>query len=193
MSFHKSELAQRLAVVTAGDTIRGLAFNALLRVVRERLGEGPATGLRAPYFQRVPVDFFPYPARDFLQMLFTAADLLEPAYGSPEAALRAVGRATTDSFFQTGVGRTLSALIGRDVARLFSSAATAYATVVTHGTREVTPLGERRLRLVFKGDMQPVPYHEGMLAAGLGVIGVQGSVRGRAIGYNSGEYLVEWS
>jgi uncharacterized protein (TIGR02265 family) len=193
MAANQNELAQRLSVVTPQDTIRGLGFRATLQLVRERLGQGAAEELRRERMERPPVDFFPYPASQFLELLYAAADLLEPVYGSSDAALRAMGETTTANFFASTVGKTLALMIGRDVHRLFSNASTAYGSVVNYGTRECTRLGDHKLRLSFTGDMQPVPYHEGMLGEGLRVVGARGTVHGTALGLTSAEYLVEWA
>lgn len=193
MASNKHELAQRLAVVTPQDTIRGLSFSAIHQLVEECMGREAAEKLQRRHLERAPVDFFPYPARTFLTLLYDAADVLEPFYGSADAALHALGAATTMHFFQSTVGRTLARIIGKDAHRLYSNASTAYASVVSYGSRQVTRLGDTKVRLLFKGDMQPVQYHEGLLGAGLHVVGAQGTVHGTALGFTMAEYIVEWA
>lgn len=181
-----------LAAETA--TIRGLIFNAVFKLVATHRGEAVATELRTSVAPRKPlVDFFSYPARDFIQVLYKASELLAPVYGSPEAAMKACGAASISGFFQTSVGKTLVTLIGhKDPKRLFSSTPTAYSTAVNYGKREYTALGDRRVRLYFKGDMQPVEYHQGLLMEALKVVGVEGRVDVRKVGLDEAEYLIEW-
>lgn len=192
MATNKNELAQRLSAVAPQDTIRGLGFRTILQLVRERLGQRAAEELQRQRLDRPPVDFFPYPASQFLELLYAASDRLEHVYGSTDAAFRAMGAATTTNFFDSTVGKTLALMIGRDAHRLFSSAASAYGSIVSYGTRECTRLGDHKVRLVFKGDMQPVPYHEGTLGECLNVVGARGTVQGTALGLTEAEYLVEW-
>jgi uncharacterized protein (TIGR02265 family) len=194
MASTAQELTRRLEMTTPTDTIRGLAFNAILKLVQERLGPDVAQELLRPLFRRPPLDFLAYPARDFLRLLYAAAEVLEPCYGSAEAALRGIGRETVRGFLGSGVGRTLLSITGlKDTRRIFSNAPTAYATVVSYGSRQLTELGPQRLRLTFEGDMQPVPYHEGILDGALAAIGASGTVRGTPLGEMSAEYVVEWA
>ncbi len=188
------ELTRRLEMTTPTDTIRGLAFNAIFTLVQERLGPDAAQQLRRPLFRRPPVDFLAYPAQDFLRLLYAAAERLEPCYGSLEAALRGIGRETVNNFLGSGVGRTLLSITGlKDVRRVFSNAPVAYSTMVSYGSRQLTQLGPQRMRITFEGDMQPVPYHEGILDGALAATGASGTVRGRPLGDHSAEYFIEWA
>lgn len=176
-----------------GATVRGLIFNAVFKLVAQHEGEPAATNLRSAIAKKPLVDFFSYPVRDFLQILYGAAEKLEPRYGSVEAAIRACGAAAISGFFQSGVGKTLTHIIGQgDPKRLFSSAPTAYATAVSYGQREYTALGERRVRLYFRGDMQPVEFHQGLLEEALRAVGCQGRVEVRKLGLEEAEYIIEW-
>ncbi|HEX8822719.1 MAG TPA: DUF2378 family protein, partial [Archangium sp.] len=174
-------------------TVRGLIFNAVFTLVAQHQGEKAATELRATIAKKPLVDFFSYPLRDFLQVLYAAADSLAPRYGSPEAAIRACGAAAIGGFFQSSVGKTLTNIIGqKDPKRLFSSSPTAYATAVNYGQREYTALGERRVRLHFRGDLQPVEFHQGLLEEALRSVGHQGRVEARKLAIDEAEYFIEW-
>lgn len=187
------EREQRMGLAPEGATVRGLIFNAVFKLVGKHKGEAVATELRSRIAKKALVDFFSYPARDFIEVLYRGAELLAPEYGSVEAALRACGAVSISGFFQTSVGRTLTSLIGhKDPKRLFSSSPTAYSTAVSYGRREFTALGERRVRLHFRGDMLPVMYHEGLLMEALRAVGCEGRVSSRSLGLDEAEYIIEW-
>ncbi|ATB40986.1 hypothetical protein CYFUS_006448 [Cystobacter fuscus] len=192
-SLNSQECTQRMGLAPETATVRGLIFNAVFKLVEQHRGAVAATELRARIAKKPLVDFFSYPARDFLQVLFSAGELLAPHYGSAEAAIRACGAAAVGGFFQSGVGRTLTTIIGQgDPKRLFSSAPTAYSTAVSYGQRKFSVLGERRVSLHFKGDMQPVEFHQGLLEAALQGVGCPGQVQVRRIGLEEAEYIIEW-
>src|SRR5687767_12522358 len=107
----KNEMEQRIAVARPADTVRGLIFNSVLNLSERQLGLEAAAKLREPIFKRSPVDFFSYPAVDFLRLLYAASDALAPRYGGHEEAVRACGAAAVTGFFQSTVGQTLTRLI----------------------------------------------------------------------------------
>jgi uncharacterized protein (TIGR02265 family) len=183
----------RLGVTPEEATVRGLIFNAVFKLVASHQGETAAVELRTTIAKKPLVDFFSYPAKDFLKILYGAAERLAPRYGSVEAAIQACGAAAVGGFFQSQVGRTLTNIIGRgNPKRLFSSAPTAYATTVSYGQRTCTPMGERGVRLHFRGDMQPVEFHQGLLAEALRAVGCQGRVEVRKVSLDEAEYLIQW-
>ncbi len=187
------ELEQRIGVAPESATVRGLIFNSVFKLVTQNLGEHTATELRATIAKKPLVDFFSYPARDFLKVLYGAGELLAPKYGSVPAAIKACGAAAIGGFFQSSVGKTLTHIIGNgDPKRLFSSSPTAYATAVSYGQREYTALTERRVRLHFRGDMQPVEFHQGLLEEALRSTGHPGRVEARKLGLDEAEYIIEW-
>jgi uncharacterized protein (TIGR02265 family) len=127
-------------------------------------------------------------------MLYTAVDVLEPLYPSLEDAFRACGASTVTGFFRSYVGNTLMKLVGLgDPKRVFSSVDTIYSTLVSYGARSFEDLGENRIRLHYRGDMQPIYFHEGALTQALLVLRGNGKVTGRAVALDYGEYLLEWS
>src|SRR5690349_12659520 len=112
-SLNSQECTQRMGLAPETATVRGLIFNAVFKLVEQHRGAAAAAELRAKIAKKPLVDFFSYPARDFLQVLFEAGELLAPQYGSPQAAIRACGAAAVGGFFQSGVGRTLTTIIGQ--------------------------------------------------------------------------------
>ncbi|MET0401894.1 MAG: TIGR02265 family protein [Cystobacter sp.] len=192
-SLNTQEYTQRVGLAPDNATVRGLIFNAVFKLVEQKLGEASATELRAQIAKKPLVDFFSYPARDFLKVLFDAGERLAPLYGSSQAAIRACGAAAVGGFFLSGVGRTLTTIIGMgEPKKLFANAPTAYSTAVSYGQRKFNVLGERRVSLHFKGDMQPVEFHQGMFEAALEGVGCPGKVDVRRIGLDEAEYLIEW-
>lgn len=193
MPSDKNELAQRLALVQPGYTVRGLIFNALLGLVSEQAGKAATEKLARHLRLTRMQDFFSYPAVDFLRLLYYASDVLEPRLGSVEDAMRACGGSAAHVFFGSSVGSALAAIIGRsDPKRALSTVPICYSTVMNHGTHECEPLEGQRVRLIFRGNMQPVVYHEGTLGAVMRAMGWKGTVTGTAHSLDSTEYLIEW-
>ncbi|MDC0709840.1 DUF2378 family protein [Stigmatella sp. ncwal1] len=190
-----SEFTQRLALVQPTHMVRGLAFNAILALVAERLGDEASEALAKQVGLPRCVDFFSYPASDFLRLLYATAELLAPQLGTQEAVWQVCGAACLENFFyMSTVGRALSKIMGRnDPRRAFTYTPIAYSTVVNYGSREYKEMGLHRLRLVFKGDVQPTAFHEGTLQAALQVVGVQGTVTSTRLALDHTEFLLEWT
>jgi uncharacterized protein (TIGR02265 family) len=188
------ECRERKVFAPEGTTVRGLIFNAVLGLVGRHLGEAVSVELRERISKKSYIDFFPYPAADFLQLLYSAAELLAPKHGgSLDEAIRACGGAAVSGFFQSAVGRTLTHLIGRgDPKRLFSNAPTAYATTVGYGQRTYVKLSEKAVKLHFVGDMQPVHFHKGVLEEALAAVGCKGRVTAKPFSMDEAEYTIEW-
>lgn len=193
MPADRNDLQARLVLTKPSDTVRGFIFSAVLKLVESHLGKGVSDKLRQHVAKGMIIDFLAYPATAFLKVLYDAVDLLEPVYGSPEAALRACGASTVSGFFDSAVGQTLLKLVStRDPRKAFSQLPTAYSTLVSYGQRFTTVLGDKKVKITFKDDMQPFQFHEGALAAALKSIHLKGTVKGTAITRNYSEYLLEW-
>lgn len=194
MPVDATELDRRLELVRPVHTVRGLAFNAILALVAQQAGQAASERLAQDLGLKRIIDFFSYPASDFTRLLFRSAQLLAPHVGSEEQGLRACGSACLEHFFYSStVGRALAKIMGkRDPARAFSNTNITYATLVNYGTHECEAAGPRQLRLVFRGDMQPVAFHEGTLAAALAVTGAVGTVKSTAHSLDHSEYLISW-
>lgn len=195
MPSDKDDLARRIALCKPGDTVRGFIFKSLYTLVEKRVGMTGVDRLSMQLrLQKPPVDFFSYPAEDFLRLLYAAADVLEPHYPSVEEALRACGGATVTGFFNSYVGNTLMRLVGLgDPKRVFSSVDTIYSTLVSYGRRSCEDLGPTSLRLHYRGDMQPILFHEGALREALQVLRGNGTAVGTAVALDYGQYVLEWT
>lgn len=195
MPSDKSELAQRIALTRPEHTVRGFIFNSILVLVARQAGSEAMAGLQELVKMKRPIDFFSYPAADFLRLLYGAVDVLEPYYGSVDDTFRACGAATVSGFFESHVGNTLTKLVGRgDPKRAFASTSTVYQTLVSYGSHDCEPMDGRRVRIVFRGDMQPMRFHEGSLRAALVAVGggTQSVVEGTARALDHSEFLLQW-
>ena len=67
-----------------------------------------------------------------------------------------------------------------------------FVDAVSYGQREYSALGERRVRLHFRGDMQPVEFHQGLLEEALRAVGCPGRVEVRKLSLEEAEYTIEW-
>ncbi|HEX8820128.1 MAG TPA: DUF2378 family protein [Archangium sp.] len=195
MPSDKNDLAQRIAICKPEDTVRGFIFKSVYGLVEKRAGSaGVDRMLQQLRVNKMPVDFFSYPAADFLRLLYMAADVLEPQFPTVEDAIRACGAATVTGFFNSYVGHTLVKLIGmNDPKRLFSSVQTVYSTLVSYGNRSYQDLGPGRFRLDYAGDMQPVYFHEGALTEAVRVMRGNGQVKGTALAVNHAQYVAEYT
>lgn len=191
-----ADLERRLALSKPEDRVRGMMFNELLALVGRKLGPEVAVKASAvlPPGERYR-DLLSYPISDFLKLMYCAADLLEPQYGSAEAAIRACGAATVEAFSRTTAGELFFKVLAlAGPSQLLKNAGTGYRSVVTYGTREFTPTGDASGELRMKDDMQPPAYHEGVLLSVLGAVGFDATVTTRSNGaLNDTTYVVSWT
>jgi uncharacterized protein (TIGR02265 family) len=160
-------LEQLLALATPLDTCRGMFFNGLFDAVESFGGEEVRNRCFVTAGEKRFVDFFSYPAGDFLKALFLAAELLGPKLGGAEAVMHQLGRQATEDFFRSTVGRTIMVLAGTDPHRLLASFPSAYRASLSYGDRSVERLGDTRARVMTRRDFLPVAYNEGILTAAL--------------------------
>lgn len=161
------DLEQLLALVTPMDTCRGMFFNGLLDAVESLGGEELRRRCFVAAGEKRFIDFFGYPAGDFMKALFLAAEVLGPKLGGAEAVMRQLGRRGTEDFFRSTVGRTMMALAGTDPPRLLASFPSAYRASLSYGERSIERLGERQARLKARRDFLPAAYNEGVLRAAM--------------------------
>jgi uncharacterized protein (TIGR02265 family) len=197
MPSDKSELAQRIAICKPEDTVRGFIFKSVYELVDRRAGSaGLDRMMQQLRVGKMPVDFFSYPAADFLRLLYAATDVLEPHYPSAVDTFRACGASTVTGFFNSYVGNTLMKLIGTgDPKRALSTVGSVYSTLVSYGERDFQELGEKQGVITFRKDMQPVAFHEGSLTEVLRVLcgNNRGTVTGTALALDHARYVLEWS
>lgn len=193
MPANKTELAQRMALIKSRDSVRGMFFNVLFDLIGEHHGEEGVRRLKTGNLAANLSDLASYPAADFLALLYSTADELEPTLGDERKVFHACGSASVRKFASTGAGGLFFNVLGRgDPKKLFAGGAKGYATAVNFGSREFIPLGERQGKMIIKGDMQPPAFHEGVLSEALETMGFEGTVASRAIALDHVECLISW-
>jgi uncharacterized protein (TIGR02265 family) len=192
MPADRRDLEARLAATTEADTSRGLNFNRLFELVRERAGEDAARACD-PSRKGSRVDFFSYPVSDYLRIAWDAADRLEAKFGSIDAFWEELGRRTVNGFLSSALGRTIYALAGRDPRRFVSAGPAGYRSAVSYGERTVEFRGERRAHLVFRRDFMVPAFHRAVMLAALEASDAKSPrVEARAISLLDSEYDLAW-
>ncbi|WP_224240144.1 TIGR02265 family protein [Hyalangium gracile] len=193
MPANKADLLARLTAVHPGDNALGLFFTTVFHLVEQQAGPAALTKLRTGELAKDYSELRMYPVKDFLHLLFSVADLLEPRLGSPEAVFRACGE-TSVTRYNSGPGRFLFNVLARgDPHKLFSMAQVGYNTAVTYGRREYQVISPKSGVLRANGDMIPPAYHEGILIGSLKLLNVQGRARARVQGIDRVEYDITWN
>lgn len=189
----EQELVWRLSQAGPEDTARGVFFNGTLGAVR-RLGDAEAVQccLLAANEERF-VDFFHYPVRSLLRMLYFAAGSLGPVLGGVEAVLRDLGRQIITTYLASPVGRATAVLAHGAPRRMMESAPDIYRQMLGFGEVSVTFTGPSCGRLTLRGDFLPAACHEGALEHLLSSMGGQGAkVERRWVDGLDGEYAFSW-
>jgi len=193
MPANKADLSARLIATNPGDSALGLFFTTVFNLVEQKAGAAALRTLRAGELAKEYSEIRMYPARDFLRLLYSAADLLEGQFGSPDAVFRACGE-TSITRYNSGPGRFLFGVLARgDPHKLFAAAQLGYSAAVTYGRREYKATSFKSGLLRAQGDMMPPSYHEGVLTGSLTLLKLEGRVRGRAQGIDRVEYDITWN
>jgi uncharacterized protein (TIGR02265 family) len=193
MLMDAAELERRLAAATDADTTRGLNFNRLFDLVRERAGAEEARRCD-PRGKGSRFDLFAYPVREYLAAAWAAGELLAPGLGGVEAFWDSLGRRSVTGFLASAVGRAIFAVAGRDPRRLLTAAPVGYRAAASYGERSVEWLGEKRARLVVRRDFLPAAFHRGVILAALEPSDARDPVvTVREIGPLDADYEIAWS
>src|SRR5512141_3401493 len=192
MPADRRDLERRVAATTDADTSRGLNFNRLFDLVREKLGDEAARACD-PHKKGSRTDFFSYPVAEYLRIAWDAADRLEPELGGVDRVFEELGRRTVTGFLGSVLGRTIYALAGRDPRRFVSAGPAGYRSAVSYGDRSVEWLGERKARLVFRRDFMVPAFHRAVMLAALEASDAKSPrVEGRATSLLDSEYDLSW-
>jgi len=192
MPSNKTELAARIAAMQPGDSVRGLFFKSVLGLVQQRAGLAALDAVREGALAAAYSDLLTYPARDFVTLLYRAADALEPLLGPEDAVFHACGERDVERF-SSGPGMLIFGIISRgDPQKLFAGAKMGYSAAVSYGSREYVPTGPRSGTLHMRRDMLPPAYHEGILTGALKVLGLRGTARATPRGIDSADYAIQW-
>jgi uncharacterized protein (TIGR02265 family) len=193
MPANKTDLSARLMATHPGDSALGLFFTTVFNLVEQKAGAAALRALRVGELAKDYSEIRMYPARDFLHLLYSAADLLEAQLGSPDAVFRACGEMSINRY-NSGPGRFLFGVLARgDPHKLFSAAQLGYSAAVTYGRREYKATSFKSGVLRSQGDMMPPSFHEGVLTGSLRLLKVDGRARGRAQGIDRVEYDITWN
>lgn len=190
MPADRQDLAARLAAATRDDTVRGVMFNALFDVVRERGSDALARQID-PDGTAKRTEFFSYPVASYLQLAWDGADALarEPF----DDVLYAFGHRGCAGVLGSRLGKTLLAFSSATFEGLLRQTANAYRGAVSYGDRSVEWVAPRHARITFRRDFLVPPFHCGVFAAGAEVIAAQGArVTGTQTGFLEAVYEVAW-
>ncbi len=193
MLANKTDLSARLTVARPGDSVLGLFFTTVFKLIEEKAGPEVLAKLRTGTLSKEYSELRMYPVQEFLEMIFTAADMMEGIFGYRDAFFRACGE-TSMTRYNSGPGRFFFGVIARgDPHKLFSAAQIGYGTAVTYGRREYLATSPKSGVLRVKGDMIPPAYHEGVLQGSLKLLNIEGRARSRPQSVDQAEYDITWN
>ncbi|WP_342378060.1 DUF2378 family protein [Myxococcus stipitatus] len=192
MPSNKAELAARLAATQPGDAVRGLFFKAVFSLIQQKAGLAALEKVRVGELAKDYSDLRTYSVREFLNLLYVAADALEQEMGTEDAVYHACGESNVTRY-STGPGMLIFGIISRgDPQKLFSGAQMGYSAAVTYGTREYVTTGPKSGTLRVRRDMLPPAYHEGILTGALKVLGLKGTAKAHPQGIDRVDYDITW-
>ncbi|HEX5751869.1 MAG TPA: DUF2378 family protein [Archangium sp.] len=190
----EEELRGLLAALPESAAVRGMLFNAVLEVVRQRGGEAAVHQCLGRLGEKQFLDFFSYPSSKYLEVLYAAARL---GGGEPEdfeTALRQLGQQAAENFLVSAAGRTLLVLVQGDPHRLINRLPWAILVGVSGVEVNVKVTGPWSGVLTVKGDFSPRPFVEGGFLATFEAAKVKGAkVRSWRAGPGINEYELSWA
>ncbi|WNG21663.1 TIGR02265 family protein [Cystobacter fuscus] len=191
-----AELGHLLTWLGPEDTLRGMFFRSLQDAMLTLLGEAAMEAcLEEVSGERDFVDFFAYPAVDFLRMVRRAAWLMEERGCEGQETLRMLGHLGTAAFLKSPAGKAMDVLASGTPRRVLENLPMAYQMLSPKGgPLSVTALGPTRARVNFSRDVLPCAYLEGLLEALLKKAGARGvRIEGRRVNSFSCEFLLSWT
>ena len=153
----RATVAQNLFVIAPTQTVRGVFFEGVSRVVAEAKGAGAVAELlvRAGVPART-VAFRAYPHRDFYKLYYLAARLLYPALPLT-TSLRELARTFFPIFKSSLLGKTMSALMGDNPRTILSILAKAYNISVDGNEHACEITGDREI--LWRCKVEPVDWY----------------------------------
>lgn len=190
MPADRKDLAARLAAATPADTVRGVMFNAMFDVIRERGSDALARQVD-PDGSAKRTDFFSYPVASYLQVAWDASDALSGV--AFDELLHAFGHRGCAGVLGSRLGKTLIAFSNASFEGLLRQTANAYRGAVSYGERSVEWVAPRHAKITFRRDFLVPPFHCGVFAAGAAAIGAPNAqVTGTQTGFLEALYEVRW-
>jgi len=192
MPADRRDLEARIASATPADTVRGVVFNAVFATVRGRCDDQAARAVD-PAGKARRLLFLSYPVADLLTAAWNAADRLEKKLGGVDEAFFEMGQHAIGDVLSSMLGRTLLTLAGNDIQRMLSQVGNGYRGTASYGERTATWLGARRCKMTFRREFLVAPYHCGVFATGIKMMGgANVSVQGRQTALLDSEYDIAW-
>ncbi|WP_375770839.1 DUF2378 family protein [Archangium gephyra] len=189
----EEELRMLLASLPERAAVRGMLFNAVLEVARQRGGEAAVQRCLAALGEKKFLDFFSYPSGKYLELLYTTARLGGGDTEDFETVLRHMGQQAAVNFLVSAAGRTLLVLVQGDPHRLLNSLPWAIQVGVSGVEVAVRLTGPWSGVLTVKRDFSPRPYVEGGFLATFETARVKGArVRSWRAGPGTNEYELSW-
>jgi uncharacterized protein (TIGR02265 family) len=175
------------------DTVRGVSFNGTLEAVEALGGEEVARECLRVAGEEKFLDYYSYPIRSLLRMLYCAAKRLGPRFGGGEVVLRRLSRHANADFLSSLVGKAALLLAYGSPWRMMDMAPQLYRQISSFGERTVAWTGRRSGRFLLRGDLLPAACHEGALEAFIQAAGGREvRVVRRWVEGLDGEYAFSW-
>lgn len=171
----EEELRSRLSSMPAQHSMRGLFFNSVLEVVRQLGDEHAVSECLKACGEPKYLDFFSYPTSTYVELLYTAARLLSPRYGSFEEALRAMGSRTISKFLSSAAGKALQLVVERNPQRLLNNIPLVHRMVLRGGECSMNWVGPNGGLLTIQRISAPAPFIEGALQTVFDATNVRGA------------------
>jgi uncharacterized protein (TIGR02265 family) len=161
----RAETAERVAKLSAGDTIKGFYLRGYLEAFRSEGGDALYRRCRELIPDKDLVDFFSYPYAAVMRMGLLGAEELAPKFGGVQPFLRAMGRIAVNQYLDSPLGRTFLNLAQPSPRAMLRMLPTAIATTVRFGRRAVSFLGENECVFTCRGDWSPGEANAGAIEA----------------------------
>ncbi len=189
----EQDLLWKMSRAMPEDTVRGVFFNGTLEAVEALGGEKVARECLEVAGEEKFLDYYSYPIRSLLRMLYRAAKHLGPGFGGGEAVLRRLSRHANADFLSTVVGKAALLLAYGSPRRMVDMAPQLYRQLSNFGEQTVVWTGRSSGRLLLRGDLLPAACHEGALEAFIHAVGGrQVRVECRRVEGQEGEYAFSW-
>ncbi len=189
----EEEMQQRLASMPLHHSMRGLFFNSVLEVVRLLEDESAMKHCLESTGETRYLDFFSYPTRRYVRLLYTAASLLSTRYGGFEGALRVMGARTSMKFLDSAAGKALHLVVEGNPQRLLNNIPVVHRMVMRGGECSMKWSSPTGGLLTIEGISAPAPFIEGALQAIFDATHVRGAkVASRQLGPLDVEFEVSW-
>ena len=193
MPHDSTDLARRLGLAKATDTIKGTVFRAVLsEIERHVAADDPRLAeLRKSFAKRAWQEFSSFPIAEYLKLVYAAADLIEPKAGSPRQAMNQLGYSVTNAFLTSPIGKVATSIAsGKKAVDVLSYAPGVYGVSASYGQRTFVRLSDHQAMLKIRGDFMPPDYHLGVIRCGLETFGHKVQLEVKTFGLLDADYTM---